>query len=233
MILKPDSILFFLPKNMETRQLLIFDSLRFTIEIIDSNWQDLNNSLLECSREQKVLPFSKTFSNVWSIIDNTQRFIAIYKSLLTSDSQFHILDPITHISSFRNTFAHLNERIDESLLKNRTPFYGALTWEYLNDFNESVESFVAISGIYFGSEHKVNFDKYSISDRKIFNIKLETVNHASKRDLELDRLMVDFIKIVDTFENDLQIKLEKMGAERYNWLLQRDITIKLVNDKKE
>jgi hypothetical protein len=80
-ILKPDSPLNFLPKELGNDQLMIFDSLRFTLEMIDYCYEQLVNSLesIVLQKENKI--HFKVFHYAWSIIDHSERFQKLYKKL--------------------------------------------------------------------------------------------------------------------------------------------------------
>ena len=80
MLLKKTSVLRRLPL-LDEKQLLILDSLRFTIDIIDYNYGKLQNRILGIStgKEYKIHP--QVFHYAWSMLDNIRRFIRIYKVL--------------------------------------------------------------------------------------------------------------------------------------------------------
>lgn len=192
MLLNNNSVFRHLPVEIGGRNLLILDSLRFTIEIIDRCWERLNINLVCLSMNKQTKDLPLLFSDAWSIVDNVQRFIKLYK-LLPSDSQHKILDPLTRINEFRNTFAHLDERIDESFLNTKCTFYGAISWEFKNHQNNETIAFIAISGLQFSTSHEFTITDEFTLEKHIFNITLESANKKQEKiNLNFDSLINDF-----------------------------------------
>ncbi|MBP1640519.1 MAG: hypothetical protein H6Q17_2102 [Bacteroidetes bacterium] len=226
MILRTDSILNFLSPKIEKRTLLILDAIRFTIQMIDESWIRLNESLLKYSQQTSDKNLPDIFLDTWSIVDSSQRFFNLYK-MIHSESNHQILDSIKHIKSFRNTFEHLDERIDESLLNSVCPFWGALRWKYKNKKIKRIETFLAISGINYGSEHKINVVKYeNTEDLLIYNIQIETVDKKGNRIiLNLDELVSSILKIIEILEITLEAQSEKFDLKKHDWSLFRDTVV--------
>jgi len=203
-ILSEKSILKFLPKELKVDQLLIFDSIRITFEIIEHNYECLEEKLLflsnENNRKEKI---SSVFNYAWGIIDNTSRFIKLYQKL-PSDSNYEVLDTVKHINSFRNTIQHLHERIDESLMKNRAPFYGILTWYHKNLETSEIIPTTLISGIEYGPKFEYKIPELSESKNEINDIWIQTVNKNKVIRTNLSELMEELRKICELNENKLQ-----------------------------
>ena len=80
-ILKPESPLNFLPKELGNDQLMIFDSLRFTAEMTDYCHSQLVNSLENIALQKENKIHFKVFHYAWSIIDHSEKFQKLYKIL--------------------------------------------------------------------------------------------------------------------------------------------------------
>jgi hypothetical protein len=229
MILQENSILRFLPIEINKRDLLVLDSIRFTLEMIEGSWGQLNEQLLTLSigNQKKDLP--AVFINVWNIFDNVQRFIKLYE-LLPSTSKHNVLNSIRKVRDIRNTFAHLDERIDSLLIETNTPFYGALTWEYRNDDTKKIEGLIAISGIHYGTKHNCTHSNYDEANKIVFNIQLETVDRQNKLEINIDELIILLIEVVSNIENSIELITKENNFSRRSWEKIRDITIKLQNN---
>ncbi|TEB41212.1 hypothetical protein D0809_26675, partial [Flavobacterium circumlabens] len=119
---------------------------------------------------------SITFSYAWGIIGNISRFIKLYQKL-PSESNYQILDGIKHINAFRNTLQHLDERIDESLLKTKSPFYGVLTWFHKDKQTHETIPHNLFSGLYLsGMGVKFTVPDLSLSDTSVNDILIQTVD---------------------------------------------------------
>ena len=117
MLLKESSVLRRLPAVIEEKQLLILDSLRFTIDIIDYNYENIENRILRISEGKENKEFPQLFHYVWSLLDNVRRFIMLYQVLAT-DNNYTLIEPIKYVNDSRNTYQHMEARIDNHFLEN-------------------------------------------------------------------------------------------------------------------
>lgn len=81
MILNQDSILHLLPSGINSKQIRILDSMRFSLEIIDYTYESLLKELTDISLHNKQKNLPKLMHYSWSLIDFTQRFYSLYKKL--------------------------------------------------------------------------------------------------------------------------------------------------------
>lgn len=236
MILKANSILHHLPVNINKRQFLILDAIRFSLEIIENSWEKLVNELQRLSAENtnhvKDLPFF--YIEAWSIIDNTQRLIKLH-SHLNIENQNELMNSIKHVKNFRHTYQHLDERIDEALVDSDVPIYGILTWNYLNPETNKVMPFLTSSGI-ARYDLKFNYDVTKFDKSKtIDNVKLDTVIRIKKdgvwvferASIDLTDLVDEIIKIVRIFENYLAEQAKDKNLQIANWKSRKDILISM------
>ena len=223
MLLKKSSVLRRLPLLQE-KQLLILDSLRFTIDIVDYNYKQLYSGVLGISENKKQKIHPQIFHYTWSILDNIRRFIRLYK-LLATDNNYALIAPIEYVNSPRNTYQHLDERIDESLIDSRQPFYGSLKWTFHDKISKEAYKIAAISGILYGNPGKVEFDQFNDSCT-IENIYLETVDRKQKTEINISQLYLDFKGVVWDLEKSIESKISEHKLELNNWTSRQDIIMK-------
>ncbi|GGG50808.1 hypothetical protein [Epilithonimonas arachidiradicis] len=229
-IISEDSILNYLPIELDKYQLLIFDSIRITLQMIQNDF-DLLEQLIEEIEDDSVNYQNdriKAFGYVWGIIDKTHRLVKIYKKL-PSKSKYKVLDKIKVVDKFRNTFQHLDERIDESLVKNKLPFYGTISWFYFE--NDEIKTKMIVSGIIYGLNVQFIYPDKKNYSKKINDITLHAVDRNSYISLNISSLINDIIELKDQNENLLtKIFIEKKWNLR-DWTADRDIFITLKSEK--
>jgi hypothetical protein len=232
-ILSKNSPLKYLPRELKGEQLLIFDSIRITLEMIEHNYSCLEERLLKISKpENKKEEISAIFNYAWNIIDNTSRFIKIYKEL-PSESDYKVLNSIKHVNSFRNTFQHLNERINESLLKNKSPFYGILIWFYQNPITNEINPMTLISGIQYGSSLEFTMPDLTKSNKEINHIWIQTVDKNKIIRTDISQLILDLKSICEQNEKKLVEVWQTKEFQLCDWSKQKDIMIRIKQESKQ
>jgi hypothetical protein len=232
-ILSKNSPLKYLPRELKGEQLLIFDSIRITLEMIEHNYSCLEERLLKISKpENKKEEISAIFNYAWNIIDNTSRFIKIYKEL-PSESDYKVLNSIKHVNSFRNTFQHLNERINESLLKNKSPFYGILIWFYQNPITNEINPMTLISGIQYGSSLEFTMPDLTKSNKEINHIWIQTVDKNKIIRTDISQIILDLKSICEQNEKKLIEVWKTKEFQLCDWSKQKDIMIRIKQESKQ
>lgn len=231
MVLKEDSVLKYLPIGIEKRQLLILDSLRFTLEMIDYGYEQLYQLLLKTSLAGKrVCNLSEIFIHAWNIIDNTKRFYSLYKKM-PSDNDYQNVKNLDFLRNFRNTFQHIDQRIDESIMKNEKPIYGTLKWEYKDIEGDKVMNCIAISGInLYTKNHPFYFSDLSQSKKEVNNIILETVDTLEMKEVNISELINDLEKITFNLEMQLEEKFKEKQLQKIDWTKRKDIILFMKNE---
>ena len=234
-VLKENSILKYLPINLNKRQFLIFDAIRFSLEIVEKSWNSLLNQIEFISKREseyaKDLP--RLFGDIWSVIDNVQRFINLH-SQLHIDRHSDFLKPIKHIENFRHTLQHLDERIDQTLIDSDIPVYGVLSWNYFNPKTHKTDVLIASSGI-ARYNHKFNYEVPKFNkDKLVDNLIFESVIRINKNEfrrekLNLSKLISELIVSIGKIEEDLEIQFAKYSLQRADWIKRKDIIIRLNN----
>ena len=240
MIIDKNSILYNLPEELVRKDLFILDSLRFTIELIDLNYSlfikelenlSINHGINNREYRKNLIP---VFNYCWSIIDNSQRFIKLYK-LLPSENNHGLINEISKISPLRNTFQHMDERIEECLLEYDVPFYGAISWEVNLGVENIMHKFFAISGLFLPSVNKdYRIEKKNIPKNEIREIKLQTfirkgrkLNYEFiKKEIDISEFYVELNGVVKEFENNLEKQFKNQNATLIDWIKRRDIVLR-------
>ena len=148
-VLLDNSVLHFLPKEIDGKQLMIIDSLRFTLEMIDFNYEELIKCLENIITKKEKKIHYKVFNYAWSIIDNSHRFVRLYKCLKPSEDS--LIERLSYLDKFRNAIQHVDKNLEQShvkMLDNRRPIYGAIKW-FVSDFEKNKKySAILTSGIF-------------------------------------------------------------------------------------
>ena len=199
--------------------------------MIDYNWFQLHKSLIRHSEDQNIKELNVLFNYAWMVVDNIDRFTRIYEKL-PSASNHKNLDSIKSVRIFRNTFAHLDERIDEIFLQTHTPFFGTLSWVYKDTAEKKLIPHVAISGINYGVQSKFKLTDYSVDLPTISNIQLQSSNKNGKNSIFIDELIIKLKSIVNETELHMEKQFIEQGIKRFDWSKQRDILLKIESIEK-
>jgi hypothetical protein len=231
-ILPEKSVFKNLPVEMDGYQLLIFDSIRITFEMIEYDYEALEKELHNLSQEDTVKEHvSRVFSHAWGIIDHTSRFIKLFQKL-PSASNHKILDTITPVNAFRNTIQHLHERIDESMIENRSPFYGILSWYYKNLETGKLTPKILISGIAWGFNANLKIPDVSDSSKEVNDITLQTVDKKETILINLSELMSSLKTICDSNEEKIGDFFQQQGWKPCDWSKRKDIMLNIESEDK-
>ena len=140
MILAADSPLKRLPTQLNPRQAMFLDAIRFTIEMADFAMERLLSSLTQLSSQSPAESRSFSFAvprllDSWSIIDSVHRLRGLFDKLpglrkRSQSSEFRsFLTIAKQVEALRNAVQHMNGAIgDKSAAPIRSPIWGALTW---------------------------------------------------------------------------------------------------------
>ncbi|WP_339705931.1 hypothetical protein [uncultured Kriegella sp.] len=145
---------------------------------------------------------------------------------MPSNNGHAIIKSIENISSPRNTYQHLDERVDESIINSRRPFYGALKWTYHDPDANDAFTFVAISGLLYGNPGVVNFEDFDKS-KPIDSIILETVDRKKEMDINLSEAFNNVSKVVENLEKEIMEKVAENNYQLVDWESKRDVILKL------
>lgn len=227
--LNPKSPLNFLPKEIGHRQLMLFDSLRFTLEMLDYNYFQLIHCLSNLSNGLENKIHYKIFNYAWGLIDHAQRFYLLYKNI--NSSKESIINNLNYIYPFRNAIQHLNKNIDQKIIKNYRPVYGTLKW-VVNDFEKNeIYTSILVSGIF--NSKKLEFNQHSQTGYPNFinDIKLETdtPNNNDSNEINITKLIEDISLITAKLDDSLIHQFKQNNFEYNDWASLKDILLNMKN----
>ncbi len=226
-ILSENSPFKMLPIEMDNYQRLIFDSIRITFEIIENDYEQLYIKLSHLSQENNIKEnTSQIFGYAWAIIDNTSRLIKLFQKL-PSESNHEILNSIIPVNVVRNTIQHLHERIDESMIENKSPFYGILVWHHKNPETEELTPKILYSGINYGSQITFTIPDISTTQEEINSVSLQTVDKKKIISINLSELFQNIQSICISNEEKIGNLFKSQGWSLCDWSMQKDIMITL------
>ena len=180
-MIKRDSFFLNIPKNIDKRQIFLLEGIRFCFESIFLNYLTLQNELEYIStnplREQS---HALIFKEAWQQIDTTHRLTNLISSLALynednknkKDSDFEFLK---EVKPFRNTFQHLDERIDEFMLDLNAPLWGSISWLMVKDDNHINSFILSIGHPREDFESQIINPAGKIIEHKIDRITLESI----------------------------------------------------------
>ena len=222
-----------LPLEIGKEDILIFDSLRFTCELIDYSYEQLCDKLLKISKGDSNKNVPAIFGYAWTIIDNASRLYDICKQL-PWEKENEVIGHLYYLKDFRHTYQHLGERIKKSLLRTDTPFFGVISWVYKYPHNEEFKLYQLISGnLLAGPNAKQTVPKIKECKQELNNLFLHTVN--SKAEIiktDLEEVVKNLKKLVSDLEKRMEKHCIENNIELRDWSLRQDIILAIQNENK-
>lgn len=219
MTISPTSYLRTPPKLLKPKQVLVFNGIRYSIDICDFAFDRLTDNLYKFSfTEDGTIPaFPLVFSDVWTIINNSTIFYNIVTELFGIEKADPIFEKIRGIEFLRHTQQHIDERIDEVLLEKQLPIYGSLSWyAQLNPDSMDGKIITIDSGTI---THRQSIKAPTVNpagkanDKRINDIEFSTVIKINKqfeiKTIKINELMTDLGLIVEHFEKQLNDQLKQ------------------------
>lgn len=138
------------PKKLFPGQVVVFDAIRYSLDICDISFKRLKTNLYEMGLQEGEIgsSFPDVFGDVWTIIQHLtifQKLIKTHFKIPLSDPLYNCLRDVIHL---RNTHQHIDERITEVFTKKDLPIYGTLSWYTQKEMNTN-DGFISI--LYSGS----------------------------------------------------------------------------------
>ena len=224
MILPKKSHIRYPPTIVLPKQVVIFNAIRYSVDICDISYQRLIKKLSEQSERINVEPldFPEILSDVWSIINNSQMFGKIIcKEFKINKNEPNLSETIKAIN-FRNSNQHFEERISQVLTEKDVPIYGFLSW--LKKYPKSNE--FVYSTIYSGTitnkgkismpiSNETQTELDEIIQRIEFTNVVREKNNLGKwefneKKISISKLMSELKNWVDHFDKQVNHKFEKI-----------------------
>lgn len=208
MIIGPESPLRFLPAAMERRQALMFEGIRFSIQMADLAHARLRETLLGLtdaiqSPHEEV---GRALEDAWSIIDSISRLKGILQQApgITHRDRWPSIRRLVRemgpsIDSLRNVFQHLDQ--DVALRVHQDwPLFGILHWFRLNTDGNSGRICALMGGtIAAGQRPLMNIHGKRLYETPLGMIELQTEGAS----ISISDLMEVVGRIAGDFERSL------------------------------
>lgn len=126
-----DSPLNKIPVNLEPKHILLFDSLRYSINMCFTSWdlliaklERLSSSNFEEYETEKYI----VFMHAWSVVDNLDRLRSLF-GVLDKEHLDKVFGEPELLRGLRNSFHHMYDRL-ESGVDLSYPILGTLSWVF-------------------------------------------------------------------------------------------------------
>lgn len=229
MTLRPDSPLHFLPREIGHKQLMLFDSLRFTLEMLDYNYLQLVNCLEDLSSGQENKIHYKVFNYAWGLVDHGQRFYSLYKRLDPPENS--IIEKINYIYSFRNAIQHLDKNVECQIIANFRPIYGTLKWIVNDTEKKEIYTSLLVSGIFNVGKLEFKHHAQTGYHQYINEIKLETDTLGKKSDNEINlcQMIEDISSVTIKLDGVLKQQFAVNNFQLIDWRSKKDVLLNMKN----
>lgn len=222
MILSLNSNLRNPPKIISPKQVLIFNAIRYSIDICEISLRRLITNLEKFQDDSKSDKFDvpSIFLDVWSIINNSVIFKKIICREFNIDENEKSLLEINKAKNLRDSNQHIDERLKEKILTNELPVYGMLCWRTERNEKNIFNVTTLFSGT-FTSKEKINMiisnptevDKIigKINMIEFRNIVREKKNKEwiyREESVFLDQIISDIKKWIDLFDKQINEQLK-------------------------
>jgi hypothetical protein len=151
MLIPKNSIFNTVPKNLNQRQVFLLEGIRYCANSISfSYWAMYNEIIYISNNNPRENSYYLVFKEAWNLIDSTYRLTNLITAVSEQSPDKNVkkgenFEFLLQTKSFRNTFQHLDERIEEQILKLNAPVWGTISWlKFVNP--NLVKSFVLGAG---------------------------------------------------------------------------------------
>lgn len=146
-MLDKDSIFFNIPRNLDKKQAFLLEGIRICFNSIFVSHFTLRDELEYISvNPKRKHSHTLIFKEAWQQIDITHRLCNLILSFGIYNEEDIIY--LKEVKPFRNTFQHIDERIDEFISELNAPLWGNISWLRINDGKNvnSINSYVLTAG---------------------------------------------------------------------------------------
>ena len=219
-LLPLDSKLRYPLKNLDSRQVLFCNAIRYASDICEISYNRLIKNLSVLAEKGSISSddFPNIYSDVWSIINNA----AVFKKLISREFYPIPVDAnfteIIKAISLRDSNQHLDERLDE-IHKNEFPVYGSISWTKKLLLSKEMIITISYSGTFTNKE--------SINST-VTNENLDELNEVIQK-LELTGIIREGRKSPYTYRKE-SVYINKILKEMIVWINHLD---KIINKQSE
>lgn len=215
-MIKKNSPLKNLPKNLDVKQAFFLDAMRHCLEIAELSFSRLKCALEKASIADKdyTKGYANYFLDAWTFVDVIDRLFALWQLQPNSSSIPSPYAPkeirlkYKDIRKIRNITDHLAQRIDQLVAKN-TPTFGELNWCFIQEKEVVLHTYFIRPGIaYGGTKFKITSDdeRYFFHDNNIGNITLRSLDTS----VNLSSVYIFTVELVSYIEKSLEVEFQKM-----------------------
>lgn len=231
-ILNKESPLHFLPEELATRQLMIFDSIRLTLEMVDYTFYQLIGVLEKASKGVAKKDTYCAFNYAWSFVDHCHRFVKLYREI--EPEKKDQLQKLSHIANFRNAIQHIDKNLEKSNVKmidNGRPIFGTLKWVVNNTDIDEIYTSIWISGIFNIKNFKYTHHETFGYKNFINDVKLETstLKKDTEDELNLSDTYSTIKEVVDILDSHLTRTFLEHKLQAVDWSKRKDVILNLKN----
>lgn len=241
MILSDKSYLRNPPVVIDPKQVVIFDSIRYSLDICDISYNRLRSNLDLLTEKGKISQkdFPEIFLDVWSLINNAVIFykISVREFKLKNDEPY--FQEFLKAKFLRDSNQHIDERLFQVLKTENYPIYGSLSWTKKYPENNDVKVSTIHSGL-FTHRNKVSMTITNSIEDEIdeFIQQIEFTGIArmgykpefyfEEQKLSINKLIQDLKWWTNHFDKQLESQLKNYNlTERH----QSDLIIQLLGKR--
>lgn len=216
-----------LPRNLNRPQLMFFDGIRFSVEMISLSYARLAATLLKISEEAVTedssdLPMLDRISalqEAWSIVDSTFRLKCLLEATPHLKKNMPDLQlffrKTSAVTKLRNIIQHLNTEM-KSLIQGNHPAWGVLCWTNITDAENFIsDSFTYVPGTMFDSKDIPTLNPLG----RIFREKIDHVElHAGKYNISISNLAYATLELAKKLEEVLSKQISGDNASGGDFL---------------
>ena len=155
-----------IPTDLNRRQALFIEGIRFSIETADLAYLRLRDTLIVLGTRETADPDSPSTASAmldaWSIIDSLHRLRGLMRNMPGIEKRDRIppirafFDSTTNVVKLRNTVQHLDNEIPKVLGDNDWAVLGSLSWGVIDPEKSQVTSCILLPGMSVGSRPLLN-----------------------------------------------------------------------------
>lgn len=226
MLLRENSPLYKVPSNLNARQSFLLEGIRYCLGVISLSYDSLLNNLETLSNDNTdpklFYAVTKDVYNLVDWIDKFVQFIVVFDSKdgKSGKSTLQSLTRLKGIRGMRNTFHHLDERIDEMMLEINASVWGSVSWLKIVEQNK-IRVFAIQLGNYKQNPIRMPMFPKVLQPNsfQIYNILLSSVEKLDKQpkvvEVEVDSLYNDVITILSILEQKMEEAFNQFEDKQY------------------
>lgn len=227
MILPLDSNLRNPPKLISPKLVLVFNAIRYSVDICEISIHRLITNLenLQKDSETEIFDIPCIFSDVWSIINNSVIFKKIICREFNIKETEKALVEINKATHLRHSNQHIDERLKEEILSDVLPVYGMLSWRTEKNEQNVFNATTIYSGTFTSKENikmtisnptgidKIKGNINMLEFRSIIREKKNKKFVYREESIILDQIISDMKKLIIHFDKQLNEQLKKHNLD--------------------